>query len=495
MAGITSAGAASGMDFESIISASLQAKKQQLERMTTVPKEEANIELSGMGKLKSALEAFQKSIEALTEDNAFNARKITTNQPTDNPFFTIEAKSDASNGNYDISVDQLASSEKVTQSFGKDDKFSKGELTITLPGVDNEDGTKGPAREIKINVEDGDTLESIRKKINNNDLGVSASIVQTANGDKKLTIDSGLTGSGKGDEFKISFSAADAGADNTNSNKLNYSNGNSGSWSVDKAKDAIITVDGEEIHSTTNTFNGQVSGLKITVNRVTDLEEGGTNHKTYHATVEQDLDGVTKKVQEFVSAYNTLKSTIDSLGKNNTYTDGKNNYDGGDLAGSSLLRTLDNALTNMVSSMGANNGVSSGNGSYTDIFSLGLSLEKDGTLKLDATDFKEGLENNFNAVVNIFSGEGTKGPDGTVTGAGLLTNLNELVETYIKSDGIIDSREEELNETVKRYEDKEADNAEYLTQYEATLRQRYGRLDTTIAQLNNSLMYLQSALG
>ena len=73
---ITSAGAASGMDFESIISAAIEVKRSQLENRVTEQKENASIELSGVGKLKSALEDFQKSIEALTEDNGFNARKL-----------------------------------------------------------------------------------------------------------------------------------------------------------------------------------------------------------------------------------------------------------------------------------------------------------------------------------------------------------------------------------------------------------------------------------
>ena len=104
---ITSAGAASGMDFESIIAASVEAKRTQLENRVTTQKEEASLELSGVGKLKSALEEFQKSIQSLTEDNGFNSRKITINQDSENPYITVTAKDDAANANYDIEVKQL----------------------------------------------------------------------------------------------------------------------------------------------------------------------------------------------------------------------------------------------------------------------------------------------------------------------------------------------------------------------------------------------------
>ena len=107
---ITSAGAASGMDFESIISASLEAKRAQLESQTTTKKEEANVELSGVGQLKSALESFQSTLQAFTEDNAFNTRKITIDQPSDTTYFTVSAEDDVSNMYHDIIVEQLSSS-------------------------------------------------------------------------------------------------------------------------------------------------------------------------------------------------------------------------------------------------------------------------------------------------------------------------------------------------------------------------------------------------
>ena len=122
---ITSAGSASGMDFESIIAASVKAKASQINRNVIKKKEETSITLSGVGKLKSALEEFQKSIKALTEDNGFNTRKVTTDLPTENPYFSVSTKDDASNGNYDITVTQVAKNEKLEQTFQKDEKFAK----------------------------------------------------------------------------------------------------------------------------------------------------------------------------------------------------------------------------------------------------------------------------------------------------------------------------------------------------------------------------------
>lgn len=470
--GITSAGSASGMDFESIIAASVQAKKASIGKTLNTRKEENNIAISGVGKLKSALEAFQKSIKALTEDNGFNTRKVTTDLPTENPYFSVSTKDDATNGSYDIAVTQIAKNEKLSQEFASDAKFEKGKLTITLPPVKNEDGSTTP-REFTIDIADDDNIASIRKKINNNDFGVTATTVQLGNGKTKLVIDSGM--SGDEGNIKMKFDGATSG----NSAKFNVDSDNNASgqgWTVEQGQNAKITVDGQELTSQSNEFRDVISGITINVNRLS-KDDGKGGFETNNVQISADVDKVTEKMNAFVTAYNTLMSTMDGLYKHNTYTDGQNNYDGGELAGDSMLRGLTSQIQNMMSSV-------QGNSNGLDIYSVGIKIANDGTMSLDSTKFKENINDNFNALVNLFSGDD-----------GVLTDLNKTVEEYTKSNGILSSREDELNAKKKNYEAEESRNAVYLEEYEANLRQRYARLDNTIAGYNSSLNYLMSALG
>ena len=472
---ITSAGSASGMDFESIISAMVEAKSASISNTTTTRKAETELEISGVGKLKSALKTFQESIEALTEGTGFNERKVTTDLTEENQYFTVTTEEDAANGNYNISVDQLAQSEKIAQKFDTGKTFSAGTLKFTVPGVKDENGnwTKDSngneikERTFEIKVEDGDTLDSLRRKINNNDYGVTATILNTKDG-QKLVIDSGFSGDDATFKIEGTGGMTDFNYDSTTNT--------AGKWDVTQhAQDAVIRVDGEEMRSDTNEFDNAISGLTITVNKLSAKDEHG-DVITNSVAITADNDKVTEKMQNFVNAYNTLMSTMDDLYKHNTYTDGENNYDGGELAGDNMLRSLQNQLQNMMSSMG--NGANGMN-----IYSMGFELESDGTISLDKTEFKEGLTDNFNALVNMLTGDD-----------GLLTRFNDTVEEYTKSAGILDKRTETLNMEVDRYEEEENENALYLEEYEENLRQRYAKLDTTIANYNNSLSYLQSAL-
>lgn len=490
---ITSAGSASGMDFESIISASLELKRTQLEKQVTKKKEEANIELSGVGKLKEALKSFQDALDELSSEEGFNTRKITTSQPTENPYFTVTAKDDASNGSYDIAVKQLASTEKVSQTFDEDAKIGPGTLKLTLQVAKTEDdgSISYSPKDVEINITEEMTISQLRRKINDQagDLGISASIVETSSG-QKLTIDTGVSGEydpadndGK-PLFTMEYTASSG--DGGVGNQLNYSGTSSaGSWNASAGKNAIITVDGEEVVSKTNTFNGQVSGLEITVNRTTANEDKPDTFDSYQLDVTQDVDAITKKVQNFISAYNTLMDTMDSLGERNTYTDGENNYDGGSLSGDSQLSSLQNQLQNIMSDI-TYGGI--------DAYSLGFELDKDGHFSLDSTKFKEGINDNFNAVVKMFSAEDDEATTDK-NESGLITKLDSIVEEYTKSNGILDQRTQLLKETISDYEEKEAENESYLEQYEENLRAKYATLDTTIANFNNSLTYLQSVLG
>lgn len=221
------------------------------------------------------------------------------------------------------------------------------------------------------------------------------------------------------------------------------------------------------------------------VNRVTTDSDGKEN--PVNLSITEDTDAVTTKMQNFVTAYNTLMTTMDELYEHNTYTDGENNYDGGELSGDSMLRSLKSQLQNMMTGIEANS-------SGLDIYSVGIEFDNDGVMSLDTTKFKENIKDNFNAVVNLFSGEDAD-EDNVTEDDGILLRLDSILEEYTKSNGILDERTESLNEEISDYEAQEAENETYLEEYEANLRQRYAKLDTTIANYNNSLSYLSSALS
>lgn len=458
---ITSAGAGSGLDLESVIAASVDAKKAQLMQPITTKKTNTQITLSGVGQLKSAIASFVTTLQAMAKDDAFNKRSINITQDKDKPVLKVESKAGASNGQYDISVEQLAKTSKFDGTFDSS--------TTPLITQDGKLTFKAGDKTFDVDVKAGDSLQSIRKRINNDadNFGLSVNIMNTSDGKSKLMIDSGVSGSGK--DLQITGSTTEL-TDNLVS-KLTKSQ---------SAQDAKIKVDGNELTSATNTFDGTIVGLKLTVLRESDstttTDASNNPVKTYSSNkveVTTDKAGIKDMVKSFVDGYNALVKKSNELGKRNSIVAGKSQNDGGALAGDATTR----AVINMMN--GAITEPSQKSSTYSTIFQMGVKMDNKGVLSIDDTKFSEAIDKNFDQVVAVFGGKD-----------GVAGKLASQLETYSKTGGLLAKREDTLNSDLREVSRKESDVASQLAKYQETLRARYGSLDSMLAKMNKSASYL-----
>lgn len=452
MATITSAGAGSGIDLESVISASLNARKAQLQQPITTKKTNAQITLSGVGQLKSAITSYVTTLKSMAKTDAFNKRAVNITQDKDNPILKVESKAGASNGQYNITVNKLATTSKF-----------EGTFDSSTTALATEDGTltfTAGDKKFNVEVKAGDSLQTIRKKINNNgdNFGLTANIINTADGKAKLVMDSGVSGAGK--DLQITGSTAGVSSFASSLTK------------TQSATNAEITVDGSVLSSDTNTFDGNIMGLKVTVLRESDKDTDG-NAKSNKVDVTTDKDGIKSMIKSFIDGYNTLVSKADGLGKRNSIVAGESQDDGGALAGDSVTRSVINQMSSILITPSENSNV------FDTIFQLGIKMDNKGVLSLDSEKFDEALDKNFEQVVAIFGGE-----------KGVAGQLATSLEDYSKTGGLLAQREDSLNTDLRSLAQKESDASAQLVKYEASLRARYGGLDTLLAKMNQSASYL-----
>lgn len=452
MATITSAGAGSGIDLESVISASLNARKAQLQQPITTKKTNAQITLSGVGQLKSAIASYVTTLKDMAKTDAFNKRAVNITQDKDSPILKVESKAGASNGQYNITVNKLATTSKF-----------EGTFDSSTTALATEDGTltfTAGDKKFNVEVKAGDSLQTIRKKINNNgdNFGLTANIINTADGKAKLVMDSGVSGTGK--DLQITGSTAGVSSFASSLTK------------TQSASNAEITVDGSVLSSDTNTFDGTIMGLKVTVLRESDKDTDG-NAKSNKVDVTTDKDGIKSMIKSFIDGYNTLVSKADGLGKRNSIVAGESQDDGGALAGDSVTRSVINQMSSILITPSENSNV------FDTIFQLGIKMDNKGVLSLDSEKFDEALDKNFEQVVAIFGGE-----------KGVAGQLATSLEDYSKTGGLLAQREDSLNTDLRSLAQKESDASAQLVKYEASLRARYGGLDTLLAKMNQSASYL-----
>ena len=125
-------------------------------------------------------------------------------QDSDDPVMTVTTNTGASNGQYNITVNKLATTSKQEGTFDSS--------TTSLVTADGTLTFKAGDEEFTIDVKAGDTLQNIRNRINNSgdNFGLSANIINTSDGKSKLVLDSGVSGDGNNmtitastDELKI----------------------------------------------------------------------------------------------------------------------------------------------------------------------------------------------------------------------------------------------------------------------------------------------------
>lgn len=453
MATITSAGAGSGIDLESVISASLNARKAQLQQPITTKKTNTQITLSGVGQLKSAIASYVTTLKDMAKTDAFNKRTVNITQDKDNPILKVESKAGSSNGQYNITVNKLATTSKF-----------EGTFDSSTTALITEDGAltfKAGDKTFSVDVKAGDSLQTVRKKINNNgdNFGLTANIINTADGKAKLVMDSGVSGTGK----DLQISGSTAGLTSFTSSLKQFG---------PIASDAEIEVDGNKLTSATNTFDGTIMGLKLTVLRESDKDADG-NVKSNKVDVTTDKNGIKAMVKSFIDGYNSLVSKADGLGKRNSIVAGQSKDDGGALAGDSVTRSVINQMSSILITPSDNSNT------FDTIFQLGVKMDNKGVLSLDSEKFDEALDKNFEQVVAIFGGEN-----------GVAGKLAASLEDYSKTGGLLAQREDSLNSDLRSLAQKESDASAQLVKYEANLRARYGGLDTLLAKMNQSASYL-----
>jgi flagellar hook-associated protein 2 len=458
MATITSAGVGSGLDLESIIQATLNA--EDLPKMQSFQQKETNlnIELSAVGAVKSSLSSFEDIIEKLADIENFNKRTATATQPESGDLISVSATSDATSGNFDIEVIQLAQGSRAVSADGV---YSDPSDVVSASGGNLTFGAG--AKSFTVAIAAGATLEEVREAINDasDNFGVSVNIINTggATPSSKFVFTSDETGTGN--DLTVTSDTAELDAISTTA-----FGGGAGGLTIaaeDVAQDAMIEIDGILVSSDTNTFRDSIQDVTITALKESEAGE------TAKLSVDVDKDGVESLIEEFITSFNNVIGTIDYHTESN-----------GGLYGDSTMRSLANGLVNTLSS------TITGAGGYQTLYDVGIGLSKEGLLEKDSLvrSLNDALSENYDDVGTIFAG-----PDG------IASQFESFLENYLDSSGALQSRQDSLNADLRDLEDDVANHEYRMEQLEITLRQQYSALDALIAQMQSSSSYLQSQLA
>ncbi|MCW8934613.1 MAG: flagellar filament capping protein FliD [Gammaproteobacteria bacterium] len=419
MATISAAGIGSGLDVNSILEQIVEAERAPTENRLNLKEAKLQAELSAFGTLKGSVSSFQSSLGKLTSASLFNSSKVSV---SNNDVLSASTSSIAQEGNYSVEVKSLAQSHTLASiAFDElDDVIGNGTLTFNFgttvydPGTDFETAddtytsfTNNTERSSESVVIDNtnNTVSGVRDAINNADIGVTASIVDDGSG-YRLLISSDLQG--LDNSLGIMVDEGGAAADNIDTSGLSQLAFNGGATNAEQtqaAADAELTINGLTVFREENTITGAIPGITL------NLKAADVGNPVQVNISSTNTSEAEKNISAFVASFNEMAGVFNSLTEYGG-EDGQNGILLGDTTTKNLMQQMRREMGGFV-----DNG-----GSFNSLSSIGITTNRDGTLKLDSAALNEALSDDFDSVAQLFYANGSSSDSEVlVTGSSLST--------------------------------------------------------------------------
>jgi flagellar hook-associated protein 2 len=474
MATITSTGIGSGLDVATIVGSLMAIERRPLVQLQS-DASGLGSQLSTFGQMQSLTSTMRDKAAAIASVTMWN-KTAASSSNTSVIGASVVPNGGAVAGAYSIAVSQLATSQSLTSRTytAATNSVGEGSLTIELGSWTGTPPTaftaKTGATPIAVTVEATDTLETLRDKINGADGGVSATIITDVSG-ARLSIRSKATG--EENAFRISATeTADDGVASTGLSALAYdpSAGVSNMTRNEVATNALATINGISITSASNTLNEVVDGLTLTLSSVTTTP--------VQVNVTPDTASVKTAINDFVTAFNALATFIQTQTKYDEAT-----KVGGPLQGDSAVLGFQTQLRGVL------NEASSASSTWSTLSDIGITMQKDGTLRTDSTKLDAALTN-LPELRKLLATDGS-----STASSGFMDRFRDLGDAVLATDGTFDSRTDSLNARIESNKDRQEQMQNRLTLTEARLNAQYQALDATMGRLSGQSSYVTQQLA
>ena len=280
------------------------------------------------------------------------------------------------------------------------------------------------------------TLSQLASSINNQNIGVSASVIQDSNGYRLALVS---TASGAPGDITVSG----------NTTGLSFTKAVTGT-------NASLVVDGIPISSSSNTVSNVINGVTLSL--------GSPSPSTpVTVNVNPDTTQATAAINNLVSAYNTVIGEINS--QFNVAPDGSG---GGPLEADNSLRDIQSQL------LAAFSYSVPGNSGMVNLASIGVNFNNDGTLSVDSGKLSAALSSNYSAVQNLLQN----------TTNGFSQNLSTVLSNINGAGtGILSLDAQSITNTSQGLMKQIADLQASLATQQISLTAIYAQVNTTLQEL------------
>ena len=236
------------------------------------------------------------------------------------------------------------------------------------------------------------------------------------------------------------------------------------------AADAVASVNGVEVRSPSDTFDGVVEGLAFTVRKAPASEVS--------VSVATDTESVRSRVARFVAAYNALAKFLAAQTAYDAET-----RQSGLFQGDSGVVSIFNQMRNLV-------GTSSlASPSLQSLSSLGIELQKDGTLQINSARLESALKN-----LPALAASLTREVAGQPALSGSMVRFKSWTDGLLGTDGSLPGRTQSLKARLDDNQRAQQRLEDRIAMVEKRLRAQYSTLDVTVNKANALNSYVSQQI-
>jgi flagellar hook-associated protein 2 len=444
---VNALGAGSGIDTQQLAKDLMEATREPRKAIIDEKITKSEARISGYSVIKFSLGELKTAFQGLNDLSDFASLQTASSQSA---AVSVLASPTAAAGSYQVEVEKVAKAQRTaSDNFGgSSTKLNSGNsFNLTLTVGDGDDQT--------ITV-DTDTPAGVVAAINGTDFGITAQLIQIDDETWKIVV----TGA-EGEEQNFELTApVDLGFDDPDNE-------------LQAVQNALFTVNGLSIERTTNSVSDVIDGVTFNLATVT------TGAARIDLT--RDKSGITKKIEDLVTAYNNFEENLKILGDRTSEVE----EFGGVLAGDSLLQNIRSQVRAMLTADSSTPGTN-----VTAPRDVGLSFDRYGVLQFDADKLATQLQSNFDDVAMMFSaGTNNQSVYSTLDG-GVAGDAIQALDVMMRSTGLIDQQSANATSQVERFK---AD-LEKLEEQMEKLLERYMRQFSAMESIVGSSNSLRESL-
>ena len=446
-------GAGGGFDTKQIVTALVAAEKAG--KQSSIDRRTADVDanLSGMAQLKSALQTLQTSFARVDDKSDFNFSSLTNSSPT-----VVSANFDTTSalpGTYTLTVSQLAKNDVITSSTYSDVSVNQ---TAAAPASVTIKIGNGNIETVAL-AAGATTLNDLVDGINALTADVSARIVETSGGVFRVVVEGPQGTSNALTITDTAFGLADS------SNK------------IQTAQNAEVTVNGLLVSSASNQISDVVPGLKLNLMSETTSD--------VVLSVSRDTSAAKAVINDLVASYNVFEGIIKGLTTSGTVT-----TEGGALKSDASVTAIREKVRGFLTSDSSSPGATK-----MSMSDIGVSLQRNGTFKVDDTALSASLTHYYTDITKMFSADTNNQSRYDGASQGIAGDIVHQIASYLAFDGLINTREGSYSNETKYLSVEQSDLDKKMAAIHTRYTQQFSTMSRIMDEMKATQDYLESSLG